>query len=63
VPAQVVSTGAAHLLVAVRNRAVVDRVRPDAPRLAAALAKVGGQGCYVYCLDPVDPAAVAHTRS
>lgn len=62
VPAQVVSTGAAHLLVPVRDRAVVDRARPDAPGLAAALAQVGGQGCYVYCLDPVDPAAVAYAR-
>jgi trans-2,3-dihydro-3-hydroxyanthranilate isomerase len=62
VPAQVVSTGAAHLLVPVRDRAVVDRARPDAPRLAAALAQVGGQGCYLYCLDPVDPAAAAYAR-
>ena len=62
VPAQVVSTGAAHLLVPARDRAVVDRARPDVPRLAAALAQVGGQGCYLYCLDPVDPAAVAHAR-
>ncbi len=62
VPAEVVSTGAAHLLVPVRDRAVLDRARPDAPRLAAALAEAGGQGCYVYCLDPVDPAAVAHAR-
>jgi trans-2,3-dihydro-3-hydroxyanthranilate isomerase len=62
VPAQVVSTGAAHLLVPARNRAVVDRSRPDAPRLAAALRQVGGQGCYLYCLDPVDPAAVAYAR-
>ena len=23
---------------------------------------VGGQGCYLYCLEPVDPAAAAHTR-
>jgi trans-2,3-dihydro-3-hydroxyanthranilate isomerase len=61
-PAQVVSTGAAHLLVPVRDRAVVDRARPDAPRLAATLAQVGGQGCYLYCLDPVDPAAVAYAR-
>jgi trans-2,3-dihydro-3-hydroxyanthranilate isomerase len=60
--ATVVSTGAAHLLVPVRDRAVVDRVRPDAPRLAATLAAAGGQGCYVYCLDPVDPAAVAYAR-
>jgi trans-2,3-dihydro-3-hydroxyanthranilate isomerase len=62
VPAQVVSTGAAHLLVPVRDRAVVERARPDAPRLAAALAQVEGQGCYLYCLDPVDPAAVAYAR-
>jgi trans-2,3-dihydro-3-hydroxyanthranilate isomerase len=60
--AQVVSTGAAHLLVPVRARTVVDRARPDGPRLKAALAAVGGQGCYVYCLEPVDPAAVAHAR-
>jgi trans-2,3-dihydro-3-hydroxyanthranilate isomerase len=60
--ATVVSTGAAHLLVPVRDRAVVDRVRPDAPRLAATLAAAGGQGCYVYCLGPVDPAAVAYAR-
>jgi trans-2,3-dihydro-3-hydroxyanthranilate isomerase len=62
VPAQVVSTGAAHLLVPARDRGVVDRSRPDAPRLAAALARVGGQGCYLYGLDPVDPSAVADAR-
>jgi trans-2,3-dihydro-3-hydroxyanthranilate isomerase len=62
VPSQVVSTGAAHLLVPARDRAVVDRARPDPARLAAALADVGGQGCYLYCLDSVDPAAVAHAR-
>jgi trans-2,3-dihydro-3-hydroxyanthranilate isomerase len=61
-PAQVVSTGAAHLLVPVRDRAVVDRALPDPSRLAAALAQAGGQGCYLYCLDPVDPAAVAYAR-
>jgi trans-2,3-dihydro-3-hydroxyanthranilate isomerase len=60
--AQVVSTGAAHLMVPVRNRGVVERAAPDAPRLRAALAAVGGQGCYVYCLDPVSPAAIAHAR-
>jgi trans-2,3-dihydro-3-hydroxyanthranilate isomerase len=27
-----------------------------------ALAAVGGQGCYVYCLDPVDSAATANAR-
>jgi PhzF family phenazine biosynthesis protein len=62
VPAQVVSTGAAHLLVPARDRMIVDAARPDAPRLAAALERAGGQGCYLYCLDPVDPDAVAHAR-
>ena len=61
-PAQVVSTGAAHLLVPARDRDAVDRARPDAPRLEAVLAEAGGQGCYLYCLDAVDPAAVAHAR-
>jgi PhzF family phenazine biosynthesis protein len=60
--AQVVSTGAAHLMVPVRNRGVVERAAPDAARLRAALAAVRGQGCYVYCLDPISPAAVAHAR-
>ena len=62
-PAQVVSTGAGHLLVPVRDRATVDRAAPDAPRLAAVLRHVDGEGCYVYSPDPVDAAgAVAYTR-
>jgi trans-2,3-dihydro-3-hydroxyanthranilate isomerase len=60
--AQVVSTGAAHLMVPVRDRGLVERVTVHPPRLRAALADVGGQGCYVYCLDPVSPAAIAHAR-
>jgi PhzF family phenazine biosynthesis protein len=62
-PAQVVSTGAGHLLVPVRDRAAVDRARPVAERLAAVLHQAGGEGCYLYSRDPVDPAdAVAYTR-
>lgn len=62
-PAVVVSTGAGHLLVEVRDRATVDRSSPAADRLAAVLRSVGGEGCYVYSRDPVDPAsAVAYTR-
>jgi len=61
-PAQVVSTGAPHLLVPVRDRLAVDRARPDAERLRAILASVGGEGCYVFALDPVDPAATAYAR-
>ncbi|HEX6737232.1 MAG TPA: PhzF family phenazine biosynthesis protein, partial [Vicinamibacteria bacterium] len=61
-PAQVVSTGAAHLLVPLRGRAAVDAVRPQAERLAALLRDLGGQGCYVFCLEPIDPGATAYAR-
>jgi trans-2,3-dihydro-3-hydroxyanthranilate isomerase len=61
-PAQVVSTGAGHLLVPVRDHHAVDRAVPDSPRLAAVLRGVGGEGCYVYSLDPPAPDAVAYTR-
>jgi trans-2,3-dihydro-3-hydroxyanthranilate isomerase len=61
-PAQVVSTGAPHLLVPVRDRSAVDRARPDAPRLAAVLRDLDGEGCYLFSRDTVDPEAIAYTR-
>ncbi|GGM40637.1 PhzF family phenazine biosynthesis protein [Dactylosporangium sucinum] len=60
--ARVVSTGAGHLLVPVRDRAGVDRAAPDAGRLTAVLRQAGGEGCYLYTHDTVDPAATAYTR-
>jgi trans-2,3-dihydro-3-hydroxyanthranilate isomerase len=61
-PTQVVSTGAPHLLVQARDRDSVDRAAPDVARLAAALAAAGGEGCYVYSLDPVNPGSAAYAR-
>jgi trans-2,3-dihydro-3-hydroxyanthranilate isomerase len=61
-PAQVVSTGAAHLMVPARDRAAVDRAAPDPARLKALLHQVGGEGCYLYSRDPVAADAVAYTR-
>ena len=61
-PCQVVSTGVAHLLVPIRNREAVDRIRPDAATLLTILGSVGGQGCYVFSLDPRRPEAIAYTR-
>ena len=66
-PAQVVSTGAGHLLVPLRDRAAVDRARPETERLASVLRQAGGEGCYIYSRDPLGgPAdgtvAVAYTR-
>lgn len=60
--AQVVSTGAAHLMVGLRDRATVDAARPDAARLRAMLPDVGGEGVYLYALDPAEPDADAHAR-
>ena len=60
--ARVVSTGAAHLLVQARGRAAVAAADPDAARLLAELRRAGGQGCYLYSLDPIDPSATAHAR-
>jgi PhzF family phenazine biosynthesis protein len=61
-PAQVVSTGAAHLLVPVRDREAIVRASPDAQRLAKLLQAVGGEGCYLFSLEPVLPSSVAHAR-
>lgn len=60
--AQTVSTGAPHLLVPVRDRAAIGRANPDASRLAAVLADVSAEGCYLFSLDPVSPVATAHAR-
>jgi trans-2,3-dihydro-3-hydroxyanthranilate isomerase len=61
-PCQVVFTGAAHLLVPVRDRDAVDRIRPDARALFEVLAAAGGEGCYVFSLDPRQPGATAYAR-
>lgn len=60
--AQVVSTGAGHLLVPLVDRAAVDRAQPDTRRLASVLDSVAGEGCYLYSLDPVDGDATAYAR-
>ncbi len=48
--APVVSTGTPHLLVEAADPGAVDRAGPDAPALAAQLARVGAQGCYLFAL-------------
>ncbi|WP_394846588.1 PhzF family phenazine biosynthesis protein [Pendulispora brunnea] len=61
-PPQVVSTGAGHLLVPLRDRRIVDRIRPDSAKLFSALHQAGGEGCYVFSLDPVDASSTAYAR-
>ena len=61
-PLQVVSTGAPHLLVQARTSEIVDRAHPEPTRLAAALSEVGGEGCYLFSLEPADRDAIAYAR-
>lgn len=61
-PAQVVSTGAAHLIVPIRNLEAIQCAKPDSSSLFQQLRGVKANGCYLFSLDTVDPAAEAHTR-
>lgn len=61
-PAQVVSTGATHMMVPVQSREAISRAQPDTKRLYQQLRSVGGQGCYLFSLDTVDPLAAAYAR-
>jgi len=60
--AQVVSTGAAHLMVQAVDRMAVDRAAPDQARLVALLRGAGGEGCYLYSRYPAGEGAVAYAR-
>jgi PhzF family phenazine biosynthesis protein len=60
--AQVVSTGAAHLLVPVRDRSAIERARPDTGKLLSILRAAEGEGCYLFCLDVVHAGSAAHAR-
>lgn len=45
------NTGVGHLMVRVRDAAVVDRARPSAEELLAVLGSAGAEGCYVYAFE------------
>ncbi|MFD7307393.1 PhzF family phenazine biosynthesis protein [Promicromonospora sp. NPDC059942] len=57
--AEVVSTGAEHLLVPLRSTAAVDAAQPDTAALRALLADAGAEGCYLYTVQLDDAAAAA----
>ncbi|GIL38923.1 PhzF family phenazine biosynthesis protein [Roseiterribacter gracilis] len=56
-PPRTAETGAAHLMVRVRDPATVDRCVANADALVAQLRPVGAEGCYVYAFDPARPSA------
>lgn len=61
-PARVVSTGVPHLMVPVNRRSAVDGAIPDTSRLAALLAAVEAEGCYIYSTEQRDDGADAYAR-
>ena len=52
---RVADTGAAHLLVRLRDAATVDRAEPAARSLLRVLASASAEGCYVYAFDEGAP--------
>ena len=48
--ARAADTGAAHLMVRLRDVQAVDRATPSAEALLAVLGTAGAEGCYVYAL-------------
>lgn len=59
---QVVSTGAGHLLIRLADRSAVDDAVPNVLALTEVLQESGGEGCYLYSLDPVHPDSAAYAR-
>jgi PhzF family phenazine biosynthesis protein len=60
--AQVVSTGAAHLLIPVRDRSAIERANPDPAKLLSILRASGGEGAYFFSRDVVHSGSAAHAR-
>jgi PhzF family phenazine biosynthesis protein len=60
--AQVVSTGAEHLMVEVGTRAAVDAASADVARLLPVLAAAGAEGCYLFSAEPGQDGAHAYAR-
>jgi trans-2,3-dihydro-3-hydroxyanthranilate isomerase len=61
-PAQVVSTGLAHLMVPLPDLESAARLRPNPGLLDALLENCGALGCFTFCLQTTMPDAFAHAR-
>lgn len=54
-PTRPADTGAAHMMVRVRDAGSVDKASPDASRLLAVLRQTRAEGCYLYAFDQDKP--------
>lgn len=59
---QVVSTGAAHLMVPLRDAATVDSALPNATALLPILQSAGAEGCYIFSLGQRNSLADVYAR-
>lgn len=61
-PAQVVSTGLAHLMVPLPDLDTAGRLRPNVALLDSLLQTTGALGCFAFCLQATTPDTLAHAR-
>lgn len=61
-PAQVVSTGLAHLMVPLPDLDTAGRLRPNVALLDSLLQESGALGCFAFCLQATTPDTLAHAR-
>ncbi len=61
-PVQVVSTGHSKVLVGIRNRATLDVLKPDLPKLAAISHSIGCNGYFVFTLDSASDDILTYGR-
>lgn len=59
---QVISTGAAHLMVPVRSLADLRRISVNREQLVAVAKPLGCEGCYPFTRETVDEGSTAHAR-
>lgn len=59
--ARAADTGAAHLMVRLRDATTVDRAAPSSHALLSVLSASEAEGCYIYAFDPASP-GMAYAR-
>lgn len=62
-PPQVVEVGSAHLIVPVKNRQIIQNLKPDLYALSEINQNLGAVSTHVYALDTISPIAMVHARN
>jgi len=62
-PPQVVEVGSAHLMVPVKNRRIIENLKPDLYALSEINQRMGAVSTHVFAPDAVSPIAMVHGRN